>query len=477
MSYQQPHDPPLAPRFQQPGDPAPHTVPIPYHIMSQALDALGKTPEDVEILRQSMPPEVQAQFDYSLLIQSENRASTEGQGLIAAVEERVQRLEVERRAKHLANDRRLEELESGVLSSSAEAFLKRIREGRLTDLSVLPDPIPIVGESANIGLLFTCTVNYIVGQSGSFKSVVALDIAGRVGQGLPFCGMPTTRSKVLYVVAEGAVGMKSRQKAWEMKHNDGQPMTGVDFIPFAIQMGDLDVEMPALIAYVREHGYGMVIFDTAAMCSIGVDENDNAEMTMLSAAVLQLAVATDACVLIVAHTPKAKDGGQATIRGAGSQYANSNTVITARRKGSDRRVTLSTSRDKDGKQKDAEEIEEMVFEVAKVGGSAALETGRMGGPTGDELPRTPPPLTGANHMQIVNLLLSVPNTGATRAEMVRMAANEGRPVQSVQVQRAVDALLGLKVVEAKGQRYKMTSLGMDAVQWARTAGRGYDDSE
>ncbi|MFF1714808.1 AAA family ATPase [Streptomyces sp. NPDC058268] len=291
-------------------------------------------------------------------------------------EQRVRENKESIRAKRTAYDQdraeRMDALASGTLTESSTKFLAKLTESAMDDLDGIPDPVPVID-----GLLYRGTVNYLAGASGAFKTIVALDMAARVAMSLDFCGMPVTPGRALYVIAEGLSGMKFRKRAWEECHNRGQkiPVDGrMRFIPFAVQIGDLDAEMPALIAFAREGGYDFIVFDTQAMCTLGIKENDNDEMAMVIDAALRLCQATGGCVLIVAHTGQDESKG---IRGASGQYANVNTVIASKRDGSTMNITLSTARAKGGKQKDAREIKAMRFAVTEVGPSVALGQGVM----------------------------------------------------------------------------------------------------
>lgn len=375
------------------------------------------------------------------------------------------------RAKRLARERdradQREQLERGTLDESATSFLERLTEDAKegAQLDDVPDPEPLID-----GLLYRNTVNYLAGASGAYKSVTALDIAARVGKGESFCTMPVARGRALYVVAEGLSGMKFRRRAWEIAHNSGEEMQGVTFIPYAVQIGNL-TEMSALIKYAKDGEYDLIIFDTQAMCTLGFDENNNAEMSIIVDALLVMARVTNGCVLVVHHTGKNEENG---MRGASSQYANVNTVIVAKREGSSQSIVLSTARAKGGKQKDADEIHTMRFTTTKDGlPSVVLAQGVIEGQDTITGASGGVHLSGRYDVRIMNLLVGHENLGATASEITRWVADSGvttgngNPVDAKTIRQALDKLVGSKVIDrvaGSTARFKVSDLGFDVLR-------------
>lgn len=216
------------------------------------------------------------------------------------------------------------------------------------DLDGIPAPEPII-----IDTLFVDTVARLWGESGSFKSFIALAMAGCVGTGIPFHGRRTRQGLVVYIVAEGVRGVRKRVRAWEQHH--GQKMTGVRFLPRPVQ--SRSPEWDVLIAACARLRPVLIVVDTQARVTVGVDENSANEMGVFVDKVEKLRAATEACVLLVHHTgvDVGRARGSTTVKGA----MQSELSVSRKGKGaSNVRVTLST-----GKQKDDDELGDMEFRL------------------------------------------------------------------------------------------------------------------
>lgn len=368
------------------------------------------------------------------------------------------------RARRMAKERdradRRSMLEGGELSEVAESIRDRLladlKEG--AQLDEVPDPEPLID-----GLLYRNTVNYLVGASGAFKTIAALDMSARVGKGESFCGLTVAPGKVLYIIAEGLSGMKFRRQAWEQYHNSGQSMANVTFVPYAVQVGD-DAEMSALVNVAVSGGYDMIVFDTQAMCTIGVNENDNGEMAVIIDSLLVLARLTNAAVLMVHHMGKDAEKG---MRGASGQYANVNTVIAADRQGSALEITLSTARAKGGKQKDAKEIKCMRFRLEEIGSSIVLTQGVVE----DDIPSGTPghvvPLRGKHDVTILNVILMKQNIPVTQTQLRTYLEEGGTTMGKGHLHDRLSALKESGVLaHPPGQlsKFVVTDLGRDSLR-------------
>lgn len=225
------------------------------------------------------------------------------------------------------------------------------------DLDNIPAPEPII-----TGTLFVDSIARIYGESGSFKSFMTLDFAGCVGTGLPWHGRQVAQGLVIYLVAEGARGIRKRVRAWEQHH--GRKMTGVKFLPRPVQSDS--PEWNTLIAACERLRPSLIIIDTQARVTVGVEENSATEMGRFIHRVEQLRAASGACVLLVHHSGYRGDHG----RGSTSVKGAMQTELSVTRKGKgvrETRVTLST-----GKQKDDDELPDMVFalQVVELAGEA-----------------------------------------------------------------------------------------------------------
>jgi hypothetical protein len=241
-------------------------------------------------------------------------------------------------------------------ASSAEHFEARLKalEAELLDSADLDNIQPL--EPVITDLLFRDTLARIYGASGTFKSFTTLDFAGCVGTGKDWHGRATRQGGVIYLVAEGIRGIRKRVRAWEQHHQ--LKMTGVRFLPRPVQA--MDPEWLVLIALCEKLQPALIIIDTQARVTVGIEENSNTEMGRVVHRMEQLRTATEACVLLVHHT--GHDGDRS--RGATAVKGALQTELGITRKGKglhESTITLST-----GKQKDDEEMGDITFGLHQV---------------------------------------------------------------------------------------------------------------
>lgn len=220
-------------------------------------------------------------------------------------------------------------------------FADKIREGILwsADLDHLPDPEPLI---ENVLLMDTLT--WVIGAPANGKSFVVLDWAAHIGSGLPWCGYPVRQGIVLYISPEGTGGVKLRIRAWEAAAR--RVMEGVGYIPFPVQASDA-VQWAGLIEAAAELRPVLIIFDTQARMTVGMNENDAGEMGVFIDRLERLRTATKACVLVVHHTGKS---GQ--IRGSTAMMGAASTIIHVEKEGSV--LIVDADPKHNGKTKDAE---------------------------------------------------------------------------------------------------------------------------
>ncbi|MFG2671166.1 AAA family ATPase [Streptomyces sp. NPDC048445] len=240
--------------------------------------------------------------------------------------------------------------------TSEEHFEQRVAAlyGELLDTDAL-DSIQAL-EPVIADVLFRDTLARIYGPSGTFKSFMTLDFAACVATGTPWHGQETTQGPVLYLVAEGIRGIRKRVRAWEQHH--GRRMTGVRFLPRPVQAAD--PEWLVLVEVCRRLEPALVIVDTQARVTVGVEENSNTEMGKFVHQMERLRAACGACLLLVHHT--GHDGERS--RGATAVKGALQTELGITRTGNDLTDTVVTL--KTGKQKDDEELADIAFGLHQI---------------------------------------------------------------------------------------------------------------
>jgi hypothetical protein len=175
-------------------------------------------------------------------------------------------------------------------------------------LAVEPAPIVWVWEP----YLPTGTLTVFSAYMKTGKSTFIAPMMLAVAQGRPFLGMPTKQTPVLALaVEEHPRDVKARLGSLGLRPDD----------PFHIVSGWLSRdEWPRVVAYVREHGIGLVVLDTLSAYWGVEDENDNAEVHRLVQPFHTLARNTGASVVLVHHDRKSGGRDGRNIRGGSALF-------------------------------------------------------------------------------------------------------------------------------------------------------------
>jgi AAA domain/DnaB-like helicase N terminal domain len=243
----------------------------------------------------------------------------------------------------------------GALGRAVERLTAELLDS--SGLDTVPTLQPLVD-----GYLYRDTIARIIGPSGHMKSFVALDFAGHIGSGVDWRGHPVNQGLVLYLVAEGAAGIRKRVRAWEQHHQ--RTMVNVKFLPRPVQVGTGN-EWAVLLEVCKQLRPVLIIFDTQARITVGAEENSAKEMGNVIHRLEALRAATGACVTLIHHQGLAGEHGRGSTAVKGALQTELR--VNKKGKGDQTRVTVSSD-----KQKDDEELEDVVFriEVVKINGEA-----------------------------------------------------------------------------------------------------------
>lgn len=267
------------------------------------------------------------------------------EGLDPAVAGRMADLEREQkerdRAKDIASETRAREIakqlaedrERGDIQRSVNELFKQLLNSQ--NLDEIPDLVPVID-----GLLYRETVARINGKPGAMKSFVALDMAGHVSNGLQWNSRPVLMGSVVYLVAEGHAGIRKRVRAWEQEH--GLPHRAL-FLPRPVQIAS--PEWAVFQEACRLLKPSLVIVDTQARTTVGVEESSNKEMSAVFTRIEELAKTSGACVLLIHHLGHTGSHG----RGASSVLGAVQTEITIKKdgKGAEKVIVITGTKSKD----------------------------------------------------------------------------------------------------------------------------------
>jgi hypothetical protein len=177
----------------------------------------------------------------------------------------------------------------------------------LQGLASLPPVRPLVD-----GLLYRNTLAQLSGPPGNYKSFIAIGIAASVALGQSWEGHAVpSPGRVIYVVAEGATGLRARLLAWcELSGVDPAELEGkLLFHPAPIQLGNaLDVSEVEMAA--KEMDAALVVLDTRARCTLGLDENSATEQGKAIHAAERIQRGSGATVLPVHHSGRSGSHGR-----------------------------------------------------------------------------------------------------------------------------------------------------------------------
>ncbi|MEU2730074.1 AAA family ATPase [Streptomyces griseoviridis] len=239
---------------------------------------------------------------------------------------------------------RQKERSHGRSGDPADALLAELLD--TTALDHMPTLEPLVGD-----LLHLDTLARIIGPSGHMKSFVTIDLAAHVGTGMKWHGQYVRQGTVVYLVAEGSRGIRQRVRAWE-KHY-GMRMDNVLFLPRPVQARG--PEWDVLIEAMTRLKPQLIVIDTQARVSVGVEENSNTELGIVIERMDDLRRATEACVLLIHHTGHVGEHG----RGASAAKGALQSEMHVSKKGDNAsNITITM---KVGKQKDNEEGSDLQF--------------------------------------------------------------------------------------------------------------------
>lgn len=180
-------------------------------------------------------------------------------------------------------------------------------------------------------------LNALVGPSGTGKSFVAVDIAGKLA---------IQEAEVVYVAAEGVFGYSDRWEVWKAHHK----ITDSKYLHFytrAVNMMD-EQGLQNFMEDISQYKPKFVIIDTVARCMLGADENSTRDMGLFVSACDSMIHALGVGVLAIHHT--GKDG---KMRGSSALFGACDSVMFLQR--SENSLTVFNSLDQGGKNKYSEE--------------------------------------------------------------------------------------------------------------------------
>ena len=158
------------------------------------------------------------------------------------------------------------------------------------------------------GLIPRAGLGIVYGESGSGKSFFILDLIAAICRGVDWRGHRVTKSRCVYIAAEGAGGFRNRIKAYKAHHqarlDDLKMLAAAPNFLLADDIKDLTK------AVIQAGGADVIVVDTYAQVTPGANENTSEDMGKALRHCALLHKATGALVILVHHA------GKDTSRGA-----------------------------------------------------------------------------------------------------------------------------------------------------------------
>ena len=177
----------------------------------------------------------------------------------------------------------------------------------LTDLRTLPPVQPLID-----GLLYRDTLGQLSGPPGCYKTFVAIAMSCALAAGESFGSFVVPKpGKVVYVAAEGVSGLETRILAWcEVWEVDPAVLRDRLFVlPLPIQLGDR-VDVSQAVDIVRDTEADLLVLDTRARCTLGLDENSATAQGAAIDAADRIRTAAGCTVLGVHHSSRTGSAGR-----------------------------------------------------------------------------------------------------------------------------------------------------------------------
>lgn len=187
----------------------------------------------------------------------------------------------------------------------------------LSSLRARPRPLWLIQD-----ILIEATAAVLSGDSQSFKTFSALDMALSIATGTPWHGKAVKRGAVVYIAAEGGWTLRDRLEAWETAR--GVTVSDADFhlLEIPVSFGD-----PATVAqfahFIKAHKPAFVVIDTLSACAEGLKENASEDMATFVRHMKAVATETGATSAVIHHNNKGGD-----LRGAVSLKNDADTHLT-----------------------------------------------------------------------------------------------------------------------------------------------------
>ena len=184
------------------------------------------------------------------------------------------------------------------------------------------------------GVLTRNELSFLLGESQSGKSFIAIDMAMAVARGVDWFGHRVRRGGVIYQAGESAAGVRRRRfPAYRRKYDCGAEPLPVVLLERPVDFYNSDEQVDAFIdeclhwKRTFREPLELIVIDTFNKATPGANENDGKDMGVVLERCDRVRRATGAHVMLVHHL----NAGGTKARGHTSLFANVDNVVTVRR--------------------------------------------------------------------------------------------------------------------------------------------------
>lgn len=177
-------------------------------------------------------------------------------------------------------------------------------------------------------------VSFLLGESQSGKSFLAIDLALSVARGIDWFGHRSRKSGVIYQAGESATGVRRRRlPAYRAAFDVAREAVPFTLLQRPLDLYTSDEQVEAFIDECRYWGgtydvpLGLIVIDTFNKATPGANENDGKDMGAVLARCDRIRRETGAHVMLVHHL----NAGGTKARGHTSLFGNVENVVTVRK--------------------------------------------------------------------------------------------------------------------------------------------------
>jgi hypothetical protein len=183
--------------------------------------------------------------------------------------------------------------------------IEEVGEFLARDIDVPPELIE--------GLLHQGSKMLISSGSKSYKTFLLLDLALSVASGMPFLGLPTKKSKVLYVNLELQEPFAQKRLKAILRAKGLADVSGMEILNLRGHACDIEKLSQQVLSHISEGEFGLVVIDPIYKLYGDRDENSVSHVTSLMNLLECICRVGNVALVFAAHQTKGNQAGKESI--------------------------------------------------------------------------------------------------------------------------------------------------------------------